>query len=273
MLDDMRNRLKKNDNKNKKMKDFYTKTQENQRAGRRDLKGNIDKKPAQTEASPEWHYKAGALALTIMAALGIIFILQYMATSMYNLSAEVRDGTQVAGTVFKVYWVTKFYWVIAVAFPGVWWYANHRLRAIWRNNNAMFLTDDIEGYENDSYVQTPVHVVRNFDAAPDAGLGFDGHVSAIVSHMMIDNKGINKIDMPQLDPDAEGQVLRDADGNVVTKKVQMFDKEFGIDIFNFSNVGYDDQHWHSAPDYEHNPKASKKEQKIGSMRQGFFGQK
>lgn len=265
MINDMQNRLKKDNNK--KMRDFYDKTQENQTAGRRELKGKVNKNGPKTEASPEWHYKVGAFALSLAGILGILFIIQYLSMGVHNLTEDTE------GSFFQFYALTKHYWLILITFPGIWWYTNHRLRAIWRNNNAMYLTDDIEGYENDSYVQTPVHIVRNFDAAPDTGLGFDGHVSAIVSHMMIDNKGIKKIDMPKLDPDAEGQVMKDDNGKVVTQKKEMFDKEFGIELFNFSNVSYDNQHWYSAPDFEHNPKASKKEQKIGNMRQGFFGQK
>lgn len=255
-----------------KMRDFYDQTQERKTAGRRDLK-QPTKRRAKTEATPAWYYQVGAIALTVLVVFGSMAFIQGFSQFFVNTSGAVRNGTEDPARFFQMYALTRYYPILLMVAPFIWWYANHRLRAIWLNNNAMFLTEDIEEYDNDAYVQTPVHIVRNFDAAPDAGLGFDGHVSAIVSHMMIDNKGINKVDMPQLDPNIPGQVLRDEDGNVLTKKMEMFDRQFGVELFNFSNVSSHHQHWYDATQYDHNPESSREEQKIGNMRQGFFGQK
>lgn len=253
---------------NQRERDFYERTQRNVNARRRDLEQPIKKK-TKTKATPEWTYKVPAILIAVAFVLVFIIIGQYIGKTIH----EISTGTKGEVGMFTVYGFAPIYLILLIIAPGVWWYANHQLRAIWMNNNAMFLSEDIEEYTNDAYVQTPVHIIRNFDPAPDAGLGFDGHVSSIVGHMMIDNKGIKKIDMPQFDPDVPGQVKRDKDGNVVTKKVEMFDKKFGVELFAYSNVPAEHQKWYNATEYEFNPKTSKKDQRAGIKRQGSFGQK
>lgn len=248
-------------------RDFYERTQQNKQAERRDLNQPMSRR-AKTKASPEWYYKAPAIALTVAIVFSIIFLGQFIGKTWQG----AFNGNPNKG-YFSIYKYSGLYLLVILFSPALWWYINHRLKAIWMNNNAMFLTEDIEEYANDAYVQTPVHIIRNFDAAPDAGLGFDGHVSSLVGHMMIDNKGIKKVDMPILDPEVPGQIARDINGRVKTERLPMFDKDFGVELFNFSNVPYESQKWYNATDYEFNPIASKKEQKIGTMRQGSYGQK
>lgn len=250
-----------------KEEDFYRKTQENANADRRDLK-HPKKKKAKTEASPRWYYQIPAFLVTLVGALVLILVVQALAMSWY----KAVEGSE-SVDLFTIHsFAPAYLFILPIALIG-WWYANHQFRAVWMNNNAMYLSEDIEEYTNDSYVQTPVHMMRNFDPAPDAGLGFNGHVSSLVSHVMVENKGINKIAMPQLDPDAPGQVKKDKDGNVVTKKMPMFDKQFGVELFGFSNVPSDHQKWYDATEYDFNPKTSRKEQRAGIKRQGSFGQK
>lgn len=242
-------------------KAFYQKTQKNANAGRRDLKQPIKKKN-KTQASPEWYYKVPAVLLTIGGTLVLWWLLQSMFAYI---------GKNGFWHIYKATTILFGLSVLVVPLAGA--YIMHLLRAMWANNNAMFLSDDIEEYTNDAYVRTPDHIIAEFDAAPDAGLGFDGHVSSIVGHMMISNKGIKKIDMPQLDPDAEGQVARDANGKVITKKMDMFDKDFAMELYKFSNVPMDFQKWYDATQYAFNEKNSKKEAKHGNARKGAFGRK
>ena len=261
--------LKRHNREREREHAFYQKTQQNAREGRRDLKQPIKKK-VKNQASSTWWYKAPAIAITVAVVVAVPLVIQYFLMVWSNLSVEVslRPG------FWHNYGAVPFYFLwFLIGTPAIGAYAMHRCYAIWANNNAMFLSDDIEEYANDAYVRTPEHIIREFDAAPDAGLGFDGHVSSLVSHMMISNKGIKKIDMPQLDPDREGQVMVDEKGNVVTKKVEMFDKEFGRLLYKFSNVAMADQKWYDATDYAFNEKNSKKEAKFGNARKGAFGRK
>lgn len=250
-------------------KAFYERTQKNANMGRRDLKQPI-KKHVKTQASSPWWYKGPAIAITAGIVILVPLVIQYFLMVWVNIGIEesMRNG------FWHNYGAAPFYvlWFL-IGTPAIGAYAMHRCRAVWANNNAMFLSDDIEEYANDAYVRTPEHVIREFDAAPDAGLGFDGHVSSIVGHMMISNKGIKKIDMPVFDPDREGQVAVDENGKVITKKMEMFDKDFGRLLFKFSNVSMRDQKWYDATDYAFNEKNSKKEAKYGNARKGAFGRK
>lgn len=250
-------------------KAFYERTQKNANMGRRDLKQPI-KKNVKTQASSPWWYKGPAIAITAGIVILVPLVIQYFLMVWVNIGVEefMRNG------FWHNYGAAPFYvlWFL-IGTPAIGAYAMHRCRAVWANNNAMFLSDDIEEYANDAYVRTPEHIIREFDAAPDAGLGFDGHVSSIVGHMMISNKGIKKIDMPVFDPDREGQVAVDENGKVITKKVDMFDKDFAMELYRFSNVPMADQKWFNATDYAFNERNSTKEAKHGNARKGPFGRK
>lgn len=249
-------------------KAFYEKTQKNATMGRRDLRQPI-KKNQKTQASSEWWYKGSAIAITTTVGLFVPIMLQMLLQAVHNFSPSAKETG-----FFHDYgagWVYVLWFLVGVPLGGA--YAYRQCKAVWANNNAMYLGDDIEEYTNDSYVRTPDHIIREFDAAPDAGLGFDGHVSSIVGHMMISNKGIKKIDMPILDPDREGQVAVDENGNVKTQKVEMFDKNFGMELYKFSNVPSKYQKWYNANEYAFNEKNSKKEAKHGNARKGAHGRK
>lgn len=261
-------------NKEKKARqrerDFYAKTQ--RKAARRDLSSDIKKKPQRRGMTPAWTYKAGAIGGALGLCGGICLALQIIQMTMSNLGKDPAEQTG----LFAHYAIPGgvYLFIMFIICPiclAVFWY---KLHAVWYNNNAPYSTDDIEEYDDDSYLRTMEHITREFDAAPDAGLGFDGHVSSIVGHAMISNTGIKKIDIPVFDPSVPGQVKRDENGEVVTEHVPMFDEDFGRELYKFSNVPSEDQHWYNAKDYAFNEKNSAKEiAKGGNKRKGAFGRK
>lgn len=254
----------------KRERAFYQKTQ--RKATRRELSSDISKKPQRKGMTPAWTYKAGAIAGSLGLGLGSIFGLQLIMMTMANLGKDEAEKTG----LFHAYGIPGgvYLFILFVVTPilcAIFWY---KLHAVWYNNNAPYSPDDLDEYEDDSYVRTMEHIAREFDAAPDAGLGFDGHVSSIVGHAMISNKGIKKIDMPIFDPSVPGQVKRDENGNVMTEHVSMFDEDFGRELYKFSNVLSGDQKWYNATDYAFNEKNSAKEiAKGGNKRKGAFGRK
>lgn len=260
-------------NKEKKMrqreKDLYAKTQKKQ--VRRDMQRDIQKKGWRQGEWPSWTYKAGAVAASLGLTVGVICALQVILMTMQNMGKDEFNKV----SFFHSFGLGGMYvFIMLVVEPillGVFWYKFH---AIWYNNNAPYSQDDLDEFDNDSYVRTMEHICREFDAAPDAGLGFDGHVSSIVGHAFIENTGIKKIDMPVFDPTVPGQVKKDSNGNVVTEHVDMFDKEFGRELYKFSNVASVDQRWYNAKEYAFNEKNSAKEvAKGGNKRKGAFGRK
>ena len=252
----------------KRERDFYNKTQ--RKVGRRDLENDIKKKPQRRGMTPAWTYKAGAIAGSMGLCLGSIFGLQCIMMTMQNIGKD--EAVKV--NIFHNFGLGGLYLIVLfIVMPvlcGIFWY---KLHAVWYNNNAPYSSDDLDEYDNDSYVRTMEHISREFDAAPDAGLGFDGHVSSIIGHAMIDNKGIKKIDMPVFDPTVPGQVKRDRNGDVITEHVPMFDKDFGRELYKFSNVPSTEQRWYDASDYAFNEKNTKKEAQYGNERKGAFGRK
>lgn len=248
-------------------KAFYRKTQENAVMGRRDLKQPI-KKHQRNQATSPWRYRAGTIAVVLPLSIIIPLLVQKFLQVACNLGKSPKHGFWYSYIPIWVYFV----WFFLIV-PAAGAYIFHRFKAIWINNNAMYLSDDIEEYANDAYVRTPDHIISEFDAAPDAGLGFDGHVSSLVGHMMISNKGIKKIEIPVLDPKREGQVAVDKNGKIITQKVEMFDKDFARTLYKFSNVPSTHQKWYDATAYAFNEKNSKKEAKHGNARKGAFNRK
>lgn len=259
-------------NKEKKSRqrerDFYAKTQ--RKMERRDLANDIKKKPQRRGMTPAWTYKVGAIAGSLGLGLGSIIGIQAIRITLAGMGANAHEMS-----FFEWKPLTGVYWfILLVVTPilcAIFWF---KLHAVWYNNNAPYSSDDLDEYDDDSYIRTMEHICREFDAAPDAGLGFDGHVSSIVGHAMIDNTGIKKIDIPVFDPSVPGQVKRDENGEIVTENVPMFDKDFGRELYKFSNVASEDQRWYNAKDYAFNEKNSKKEiMKGGNKRKGAFGRK
>ncbi len=252
----------------KRERDFYAKTQ--RKVGRRDLENDIEKKPQRHKKSPAWMYQVPAVAGAIIAPVSIICAIQFLLMKMNNLRKDVSDVGFFYHSGLGGFYI-GFFIIASLILGGIFWY---KLHAIWYNNNAKYSSDDLDEYEDDSYIRTMDHICREFEAAPDAGLGFDGHVSSIVGHAMIDNKGIKKIDIPVFDPTVPGQVKRDENGEIVTEHVAMFDKDFGRELYKFSNVPSRDQKWYNAKDYIFNEKNDAKEvANGGNERKGAYGRK
>lgn len=249
-------------------KEFYQKTQQNALAGRRDLQQ--PKKKNKTQASSTLWYIIPSILITVAISIGAVLFVQLIMKTFHNLGLPESEQRGFFAS-YGLGWIYAIWFIIVTPLIGL--YAHHRCKAVWTNNNAMYLSEDIEEYTNDAYVRTMDHIVSEFDAAPDAGLGFDGNVMAVIGHGMISNKGIKKIEMPILDPDREGQIAVDENGKVKTKKVEMFDKDFAIELYNYSNVPQDFQKWYDATQYAFNEKTSKKERKHGNARKGAFGRK
>lgn len=113
--------------------------------------------------------------------------------------------------------------------------------------NLMNDTSDINQYQNDQHIQLPEELQRNYDFFPDVGAHSGVVVSSMLSHMMVANKGIKMVDMPERAPtdivsedgDIEfykGEVMVDDDDNVTYRKVPMFDKKFGEALFEASGM-------------------------------------
>lgn len=113
--------------------------------------------------------------------------------------------------------------------------------------NMLNDTTDINQYKNDQHIALPEEVQRKFDWFPDVGAHSPVQVSSMISHMMLQNKGINTVEMTVrhtsdvLDEDGEvdiyaGEPKYDDDDNLVTETLPMFDKDFAEDLFETSGL-------------------------------------
>lgn len=113
--------------------------------------------------------------------------------------------------------------------------------------NLMNDTTDINQYAGDQHVALPDEVMRKFDWFPDVGAHSDVQLSSMISHVMLTNKGLDKIavsvraDKDILDEDGDveylkGEILRDDDERAITKSAPMIDEEFGDELFEASGM-------------------------------------
>ena len=113
--------------------------------------------------------------------------------------------------------------------------------------NLMNDTSDINQYRGDQHIALPDEVMRKFDWFPDVGAHSDVQLSSMISHVMITNKGLQKVkasrraDKDVYDDDGsieylKGEILRDDNGDALTETVPMIDEAFGQALFEASGI-------------------------------------
>lgn len=136
-------------------------------------------------------------------------------------------------------------WTVFV-FLMAWLIANERFMATWRSKNSMVDSTDINSYENDQHIMMPEEMQRMYDWFPDTGAHSSVQVSSMLSHMMLDKKGLKRIDVAQrhkkdVKEDGalvayKGEVVTDEEGYTVTAKMPLIDEKFGQELFTASGI-------------------------------------
>lgn len=155
--------------------------------------------------------------------------------------------------------------IVAAALAGVVWFC---LELFMRRNleaqNAIYDTSDINDWQNDQHIQQPLEVMSNYDVFPDVGAHSSVQVSSMISHVMLENKGIKPIDVTQhaekdiKDDNGEviylkGEILEDDDGNELVKREPMFDHAFGQALFEASGTPVSFRIWEDPTAIPYNP--------------------
>lgn len=113
--------------------------------------------------------------------------------------------------------------------------------------NLMHDTSDINQYENDQHIALPEEIMRKFDYFPDVGAHSAVQVSSMISHTMLDRKGLKKIEVAKraeadvIDDQGnpvyyKGEALDDDQGTTITETKPLIDEEFGEDLFEASGL-------------------------------------
>ena len=116
--------------------------------------------------------------------------------------------------------------------------------------NVLNDTSDINQYQNDQHIALPEEIQRKFDWFPDVGAHAPVQVSSMISHVALQNKGLNTVklarrakkDIKDEDGDIKyykGEILRDDDGEAITDIVPMIDEAFMEALFDASGAAKD----------------------------------
>lgn len=116
--------------------------------------------------------------------------------------------------------------------------------------NLMRDTSDINQYENDQHIAVPEEIQRKFDWFPDAGAHSGVQVSSMISHMMLQKKGLKMIAVSRraaadvVDEDGQlvyyaGEAIDDDNGEPVVDSLPIIDEQFGDDLFDTSGLPAD----------------------------------
>lgn len=127
------------------------------------------------------------------------------------------------------------------------------LKALFMRNleaqNMLADTSDINQYKNDQHVMLPEEMFENpeFDFFPDVGCHSSVQVSTLISHIALQNKGIDpvmiskKYDKDEFDEDGnliyeKHEIMTDDDGNVIYESKPKIDEKFMNELYNTSGV-------------------------------------
>lgn len=120
-------------------------------------------------------------------------------------------------------------------------------------------TEHLIDHKDATRLARPEVLPERYDVVPDAGAHHNVDFAAIVSHMMLDNQGVKSIEMPVRDKNGDLKV--DEDGNVEYRKVSMFDKKFGKELYDANDItqstmdsGRKTEQWFNPKKLKYNPK-------------------
>lgn len=116
--------------------------------------------------------------------------------------------------------------------------------------NAETDVTDINQYPNDQHIQVPEELQRNYDWFPDVGAHSTVMVSGMLSHMMLMNKGLKKVNVTRraakdvVDEDGntlyfKGEPLLDDDDDEIVDVLPIIDEKFGDALFTASGTPND----------------------------------
>ncbi len=130
--------------------------------------------------------------------------------------------------------------------------------------NMLADTDDINQYTNDQHVALPEEVQLKYDWFPDAGAHSSVQPNSMISHAFLQNKGIDSIQIAKrfekdvVDENGEivyyaGEIMRDENGDAITKEAPMFDLQFGEALYDASNADKGYRYYYDARNISYNP--------------------
>ena len=178
----------------------------------------------------------------LVGSIGLVIwsFLQFVKTSDGASFLDFNMEQVQALPGWPVYAWTGFVFLIA------WLIANEKLMASWRSKNSMNDSTDINTYENDQHIMLPEEMQRMYDWFPDTGAHSSVQVSSMLSHMMLDKKGLKQVGVTtrhKKDVKEHGEVVNykgepvhNEQGQIATSKMPLIDEAFGQELFTASGI-------------------------------------
>lgn len=196
-----------------------------------------------------WPRRILSVFLALLFGL-FIFVLGYFFMIFLDFVSVLNAGESIAGYevnsegIFSDWrlWVAS---IFGFVLSGLILY--ERMMSGWRSENSMVDSTDINPHMNDQHVMLNEEMQENLDWFPDTGAHASVQVSSMLSHMMISNKGVDKIDVVKRykkDVKSEdgrvihpkGSIMRDKNGQIILERKPLFDEKFGQDLFTASGI-------------------------------------
>lgn len=211
---------------------------------------------------PKMITKGSRIAL-LVAGLFFAALLIWVFVSLLELiSYGARNGGFPPGTTPLAFFGIDLLKIIieaAVLIPGGI-FAYKMLMLNLRAQNVLADDSDINDHTGDQHIAMPQELMERYDFFPDVGAHSSVSPSSMVSHVMLSNKGIDKVDFvhPDMsedaDPDAEFYARIDGDRDMLDiHRDPMFDEKFADDLFTVSGVPKELRKWFDPKKIPYNP--------------------
>lgn len=199
-------------------------------------------------------------------ALFVWFLVALFETMSYSstyggLPAGVGLGSFMGISLLKLFWV-------ALICVPTWIIAHHLLVLNLKAQNLLADDADINQHADDQHIALPMEVFTQYDWFPDVGAHSSVSPSTMISHAMLSNKGIKRVEVvvPGDDEDAEGEFYARLDGDtdeLDVRRAPMFDRKFGDALFEASGLPKQLRKWFDPDKIAYNPDNANREKLRG----------
>lgn len=185
-----------------------------------------------------------ALITGVLTYVASVFMFAIWDMWQYIMSGESWTGISFNWQGHVGTWKPFIFAVFGFLLSGLVFY--EKLMAGWRSENSMADTTDINPHIDDQHISLVEELQRDLDWFPDAGAHASVQVSSMLSHVMVSNKGIKKVDVTKrYDRDGKnedgervfkGQVMYDEFGMAISTKEPLFDTKYADELMTASGV-------------------------------------
>lgn len=218
-------------------------------AATRDVEGQqILERGEREQLSNPWPRRIAAGFLAVILGLlgyalgfGFLFLRQFV--GVFTSGQSWMEFTPETESIFASRGLVVFA-LFAALLSGLVMY--ERFMANWKSENSMADTTDINPHMNDQHVMLTEEMQEKLDWFPDAGAHSGIQVSSMLSHVMLSNKGLKRVDMAErykedsVDDKGvkhyKGEIIRNEDGDAVLKKQPLIDEDFGQELLTASGI-------------------------------------